>query len=129
MPTGGKSRVRKTRGWFSRDNRRALGICLCFGAIVVISLGAVFPHAPTAIWRGVFAGSATIKAEDDLSTGTIVIVPILGNVCRKRLIDNATWRIRDIGFVSCRTALNPRVQESGWSGSRVDIIRHGFNRR
>jgi len=59
----------------------------------------------------------------------IIFVPILGNVCRKRLIDNATWRIRDIGFVSCRTALNPRVQESGWSGSRVDIIRHGFNRR
>jgi hypothetical protein len=47
------------------------------------------------------------------------------------LIDNTTWRIRDSGPVDCRTALarGAHANESGWSASRVDIIRNGFYNR
>lgn len=132
MATGHKSRGQKSRGWFSRDNRRALGICLFFGTPVVVAVGTVFPHAPTALLRGASSWvgqAATTQVDDELATGSIIFVPVLGNVCRKRLIDNSTWRIRDFGLIECRTALNPRAQESGWSASRVDVIRHSFYKR
>jgi hypothetical protein len=130
MPTGRKSRGRKKRGWFSRDSRRAFGICLFFGALAVAAVGTVFPQAPTALLRGMFAGKAAIQTDDDdLATGSIIFVPILGNVCRKRLIDNATWQIRESGLVDCRAALNPSAPQPGWSGARVDVIRSGFYKR
>jgi len=132
MPTGRKSKGRRARGRFSRGNRRALGICLFFGTSVVVAVGTVFPHAPTALLRGASSWvgqAATTQADDGLSTGSIIFVPVLGNVCRKRLIDNATWRIRDFGLIECRTALNPHAQESGWSASRVDVIRSSFYKR
>lgn len=129
MPSDGRLRVRKARRLFSRDNRRALGICLFFAVVIVVGAGAVWQHAPTPVHRGTFAGNAVTQADDDLSTGSIIIVPILGNVCRKRLIDNATWRIREVGLVDCRIALNPNPGPMGWSASRVDVIRAGFYRR
>lgn len=58
-------------------------------------------------------------------------MPILGNTCRKKLIDNATWQIRDNGFVDCRAALarGAHGNQLGWSTSRVDVIRNGFYNR
>ena len=69
--------------------------------------------------------------DDDLTTGSIIFVPILGNTCRKKLIDNATWQIRDNGLVDCRAALarGAHGNQLGWSASRVDVIRHGFYKR
>lgn len=77
-------------------------------------------------WAG--AAPAT-QTDDDLATGSIIFVPIMGNVCRKRLIDNANWRIRDIGLVECRKALNANAAEPGLSFARVDVIRNSFSRR
>jgi hypothetical protein len=131
MPTG-RSTSRNTRGWFSRDNRRAFGLCLFFGSALVVALGTVFPHAPTALLRGAYSWGGTAPStqnDDELATGSIIFVPIMGNVCRKRLIDNATWRIRDIGFVECRKALNPNAAESGLSLARVEVIRNSFSKR
>ena len=69
--------------------------------------------------------------DDDLATGSIIFVPILGNTCRKKLIDNATWQIRDNGLLDCRTALarGAHGNQLGWSTSRVDVIRNGFYSR
>jgi hypothetical protein len=132
MPTEGKPRSRKARRWFRRDNRRALTICLLFGAAASIGLGSVIQHAPSiGTLRIAGNGPGLSQSDDDLATGSIIIVPVLGNNCRKKLIDNATWRIRDIGPVDCRTALarGAHGNESGWSASRVDIIRSGFYSR
>jgi hypothetical protein len=70
-------------------------------------------------------------ADDDLTTGSIVFVPVLGDRCRNRLIDNATWRIRNNGEVDCRAALlrHANVPRLQWSSPRIDVIRHGFTRR
>jgi len=68
--------------------------------------------------------------DDDLSTGSVIVVPRHGNDCRLRLIDNATWRIWDQGVVDCDTALEQsRTRAHGWSAGRIEVIRTGFFRR
>jgi hypothetical protein len=131
MRTKGKSRRRKARGWFRRDKRRALAICL-FGAVAFIGIGSVIQQAPSiGNLRIAGNGPGLTQVDDELATGSIIFVPILGNNCRKKLIDNATWRIRDSGPVDCRIALarGANANESGWSTSRVDVIRNGFYNR
>ena len=131
MPTDGKSRSRRSRGWFRRDKRRAFAICLLFGSVATVGVGTVIQQAPSgSIWIA-GNGPGFGQSDDDLATGSIIFVPILGNTCRKKLIDNATWQIRDYGAVDCRAALagGAHGNESGWSASRVDIIRHGFYKR
>jgi hypothetical protein len=132
MPTRGKSRSRRARSGFRRDNRRALAICLLFGAAASIGLGSVIQQVPSiGTLRIAGNGPGFSQADDELATGSIIFVPVLGNTCRKKLIDNATWHIRDSGPVDCRVALarGANANESGWSTSRVDIIRNGFYSR
>ena len=131
MPTDRKSRRQRPRRWFHRDNRRAFAICLLFGTIATLGVGTVIQQAPSGSIRIVGNGPGFGQTDDDLATGSIIFVPILGNTCRKRLIDNATWQIRDYGPVDCRAALarGAHGNELGWSTSRVDVIRHGFYKR
>lgn len=131
MPTDGQSRGQTGRRWLRRDKWRALAICLLFGSAAVAGLGTVIRHGPSGSLRIAANGPGYGHADDELATGSIIFVPILGNTCRKKLIDNATWQIRDHGLVDCRAALTQNVhgRQLGWSASRVDIIRHGFYRR
>lgn len=129
MPVDGKSRRQTTRRSQARDNRRALAICLLFGAIAVFGLGAVIRNTPSSGTR--IAATTSAPGDNDLTTGTIVFVPIFGNNCRRRLIDNATWRIRDNDVVDCNTALaqNTHGPRIGWSAARVDVVRRSFSHR
>jgi hypothetical protein len=131
MPTDRKSRSRRSRRWFRRENRRALTICLLFGGLATVGIGSVIPQVPTSSLRIDFNGPGIVDRDDDLATGSIIFVPILGNTCRKKLIDNATWQIRDSGQVDCRAALGrgAHANQLGWSASRVDVIRNGFYSR
>ncbi len=131
MPTDGKSRSQTGRRWLRRDNRRAVAICLLFGAVATVGLGTVIRQGPSGSIRIAGNGPGYGHADDDLATGSIIFVPILGNTCRKKLIDNATWQIRDSGLVDCRAALaqGAHGNQLGWSASRVDVIRHGFYNR
>jgi hypothetical protein len=109
-----------------------LALCLLFGAAASIGLGSViqrFPSIGTLRMAGNAPGPA--QTEDEFATGSIIFVPFAGNNCRKKLIDNATWRISDGGPIDCRTALaqGANGNESGFSTSRVDIIRNGFYSR
>ena len=129
MPADAKSRRRSTRRSQSRDNRRALAICLLFGAIAVFGLGTVIRNTPSSGTR--FAITTNAPGDDDLTTGSIIFVPIFGNECRQRLIDNATWQIRDNGVVDCNTALAQTThgRRIGWSAARIDVVRQGFSHR
>jgi hypothetical protein len=129
MPVDGKSKRRTTRGSQSRDSRRALAICLLFGAIVLVGLGTVIRNSPPGGTR--IAATTSAQGNDDLTTGSIVFVPLFGNNCRTRLIDNATWRIRDNGVVDCNAALALKTHDRriGWSAARLDVVRQGFSRR
>ncbi len=69
----------------------------------------------------------------ELRNGAILFVPIGGNVCRRRWIDNTTWSMRDGGEVECERA-------AGWNstipelqpyhvGQRMDAVRSTFRSR
>jgi len=129
MPVDGKSKRRTTRGSQSRDSRRALAICLLFGAIALVGLGTAIRNSPPGGTR--VAATTSAQGNDDLTTGSIVFVPLFGNNCRTRLIDNATWRIRDNGVVDCNAALaqSTHGRRIGWSAARLDVVRQGFSHR
>src|SRR5262249_10152137 len=131
MRRNAKPKRRRSQGWFRRDNRRALAVCLLFSGIAAVGVGTVIQQTPTGIIRIAGNGPGYGQSDDDLATGSIIFVPLLGNTCRKKLIDNATWQIRDDGIVDCRTALARGAygNQLGWSASRVDIIRNGFYSR
>jgi hypothetical protein len=103
------------------ERQRAILVCSILIAIVFLALGFYARDArPLRV-------AAT--GDDDLTTGSIVFVPIHGNRCRNRLIDNTTWRIRDNGYVDCKEALaqyttGPRLN---LSAARASAIRRGFN--
>jgi hypothetical protein len=72
------------------------------------------------------------SGDDYLTTGSILFVPLQGNICRQRLIDNRTWLMRDKGYVICDEAVswNASTQGVPYSPlSRVDAIRGGFFRK
>lgn len=65
--------------------------------------------------------------DDELRTGSILFVPSQGNICRQKLIDNATWRIWDNGPVVCDEAVSWNAAHgSRFTGTRIDAIRDGF---
>jgi hypothetical protein len=124
-----KRQTKKRQGarWLGRDGRRALIACLLLGSLFGFGSEINFGGSSSSTRQG----SATRPAgENELTTGSILLVPRFGNECRMRQIDNATWRIWDRGVVDCQTVLNePKTLQHGWSAARVDVIRDGFRNR
>jgi hypothetical protein len=77
-----------------------------------------------------FARTQPYTSDDDLTTGSIVFVPVLGNTCRQNTIDNRTWQVREVGTMHCTEAFagtpNRRTVTSG--PTRLDIIRESFRK-
>ena len=65
----------------------------------------------------------------DLSTASMLVVPPAGDLCRERVFDNSTWRIRNKGSVDCSEAL-AKAANSGADvrspGSRLGLIAESF---
>src|SRR5437660_583008 len=111
--------------WQTRELRLAL--LAGTGFAVSLALVAYFAVSTTQSSSGQSTRPTAVHpgSSQDLTTGPILFMPVNGNTCRQRLIDNATGQIRDNGTVDCETAL---AQSSGkrLSGTRVEIIRDGF---
>ena len=119
-----RPRKRRPTGWLARNGRRATVIGVLAAAVVVSATIATF-----AIRFAPWSGSSPRTDGDALSTGSVLIIPTTGELCRERTIDNSTWRMRDGGLVDCDAALAKSTSSntSGrWSGSRIDIIRDTF---
>ena len=69
---------------------------------------------------------------EELREGAILFVPIGGNVCRRRYIDNNTWTVRDGGTVECDAAVgwNSNLPETQYQvGLRMDAVSRTFRNR
>ena len=77
------------------------------------------------------AAAAALSRSQELRHGAILYVPVEGNVCRIRLIDNASWLTREGGTLICDDAVS---WNSGVEGQkyfvavRMESIRAGFRR-
>jgi hypothetical protein len=123
-----RTKAPPTTGRIGRDAWRAI---IAGGALVVLlaliglttsgsqSPGRL-PHSPQALYD-----------DDELAVGGMVFVPLRGNDCRQKLIDNATWRIRDVGVIDCSIALSgdSGAKQRRWSAARLDIIRNAFRNK
>src|SRR5215207_9468508 len=97
----------KLRTSFERDRRRGLITCTCLSAILaaaVIAGGTVAKLSGASSFNS-GREMAYLDAAGVLRSGPILFVPVEGNVCRRRVIDNQSWRIRDDGFVECDEAV------------------------
>src|SRR5689334_1478296 len=115
----------KVQTSFERDRRRGLITCACLSAILAVAIiagGSVAKNAGGNPGREM----AYLGAGGELRNGAVLFVPIEGNVCRRRVIDNYTWRIRDDGFIECDEAVtwNSNAENQKYFVAvRVDAIR------
>jgi hypothetical protein len=114
-----RPQARSTAGWFVRDLRRALLVCGL--AISACALAVYLASDPTVFRTPAPSGPS-------FSTGSLLLVAPVGNLCQERTIDNETWRIRGGAVVDCSVALARSENPDQRPGSRVDIIREGFRR-
>jgi hypothetical protein len=121
----GPRRPRRRRG--RREDK--FGLTFAFAAAAaVFALSAV---AGT-IARSRIEPSLSIDAQAAaLRSGSILFVAPDGYPCRHKVIDNATWLIRDSGNVNCEAALSQITsqQRQKWSTDRVEAIRSGLTGR
>jgi hypothetical protein len=131
-PNSGKTMPRKrvtAQTSFDRDRRRGLATCACLTAILAVAIiagGAVTKSGGTS---GTDRGREMAYLDGELRSGAVLFVPMEGNVCRKRVIDNQTWRLRDDGFIECDEAVtwNSGAENQKYVVTiRVDAIRAGF---
>jgi hypothetical protein len=112
----GRSRARRS----GKDRYRTLGACAILAGILALAdMGG--KYLPL---EQMLSPQQPIGAETRYATGSIIIVPTEGNICRQRLIDNATGRIRDKGDVDCDSALSLKYVPV--AASRMASIRAGF---
>jgi len=110
-----------------RDGWRAIVACLCLSPLLALAA-----HLTNESISSIFAsrsGYAERQSGDDLKTGSILLVPLYGDRCRRLLIDNTTWFIADNGFIDCKVALaQARAQTGEQSSVRLGVIRNGFRK-
>jgi hypothetical protein len=121
----------KLRTSFERDRRRGLITFTCLSGILAAAVIAGGTVAKLSGASSVNSGRemAYLDAAGVLRSGPILFVPVEGNVCRRRVIDNHSWRIRDDGFVECDEAVtwnSGAENQKYFVATRVDAIRAGF---
>jgi hypothetical protein len=125
MSASGTIRARRPRaGRLAGELRRAFVACgLVVALCVLASQIANWSQASTS------PVSQTHSSEANLSTASMLVVPPTGDLCRERIIDNSTWRIRTKGLVDCSEAL-AKAANSGADvrspGSRLGLIAESF---
>lgn len=118
----------------ARDGYRAAlaGLLMVFVLAATLSDGRLMeslfkPSGRGKIGSAQNAPTVTAYGDDELRTGSILFVPTQGNVCQKKLIDNATWRIWNFGSVVCDEAVSWNAAHgTRFTGSRINAIRDGF---
>jgi hypothetical protein len=126
MSTGTiRARSPAAAGRLAGELRRAFVACgFVFALCVLAALIANWTQASTSP-----VSQTHPSGEVNLSTGAMLVVPPAGDLCRERVIDNSTWRIRNKGLVDCNEALakSANLGANVWSpGSRLGIISESF---
>jgi len=122
--------IRPSAGWLSRNDRQVLFVWLFFAAILALS-GLIGGGLSDGLRpkRAQQVTSNQPTGDDDLYTGSILFVPVDGDNCWQRFLDNQTGQLWDNGFVSCEAmAPHSLISQPGRysTAGRVDAIRKGF---
>ena len=112
-----------------RRRERQIGLALAglFGVI----FAAGFTWTASVQWQNLANADALAMtaAEKERRRAAVLFVPMKGNVCRRRVIDNETWLIADAGFVTCDEAVtwNSHYPDVKFQfAERMEQMRSGF---
>src|ERR1017187_3188099 len=119
-----KTRLRRKAKWIGRYGRRALLACAWLTSALAFAAGRPDISAP------VQSESVASAQESRLNRppGSILFVPLDGNICRHALIDNTTWRIIDDGVLNCAGPLSLAQKEGNrqWLAGRMKSLQQSF---
>jgi hypothetical protein len=109
-----------------REWRTGLALTLAFAALVFggFTWGAPLLHD----LRGPGTGDASAR-DSERRRAAVLFVPLKGNICRQRVIDNETWLIADAGFVTCDEAVtwNSHYPHTRFQFTeRIEQLKSGF---
>ena len=117
------ARLLSRRRWFLRDVPRTyiLLVWLAFGLAAFLYANDWHPSGWSALRQ-----EATVKPQRrdaEYYTGSIIIVPMGGEKCWQRIIDNRTGKMWDKGYVNCYEAVtqNEKDQRVGMSSLRMNF--------
>jgi hypothetical protein len=124
----GKVMHRAARQKYSRRERQ-IGIAL-IGLFGFVFVGG-FTWTASVQWQNSANADtiAMIQAEKERRRAAVLFVPLKGNVCRRRVLDNETWLIADAGFVTCDEAVtwNSHYPDVKFQfAERMEQMRSGF---
>ena len=123
--------ARTARSWHKEQQRGlmiAVSLTLVLGALLV-GYGVQAQIVGEAARMARRAEQIALATKEELKKGTLLFVPVYGNVCRQRWIDNATWTIRDGQDVICDEAASWTVNTKPTDQSiaqRMGALRDGF---
>jgi len=123
------ARARARRRWFMRDIPRMylLLVWLGFGLAVLLYANDWHPSGWSALRHE--AAVEKPKQPTESYTGSIIIVPTVGDFCWQRMLDNRTGKMWEKGYVNCYEAVTRSEKDarSGMSAARMDAIGKAFN--
>ncbi|RKE73196.1 hypothetical protein [Pseudorhodoplanes sinuspersici] len=107
----------------------AVAVTLMLGALL-LGYGVQAQIAGEAARTALRAEQIALATKEELKKGALLFVPVYGNICRQRWIDNATWTIRDGEDVICDEAASWTVNTKPMDQSvaqRMSALRGGFH--
>lgn len=119
---------REARQKYSRRERR-IGLVLT-GLFGFVFAGG-FSWTASVQWQNWSDAEALAMSavEKERRRAAVLFVPLKGNICRRRVIDNQTWLIADAGFVTCDEAVtwNSHYPEARLQfAERFEQLKSGF---
>lgn len=127
-------RGRAQKAWI-KEKRRGIfaGITVALLMGLLLSGYGVHSHmSQAAALMDARVMQAARDTEAALRQGPVLFVPMEGNVCRRRVIDNATWKLRNGGEVVCDEAVAvgvPQPDQHYNIEKRLGAIRNTFQAR
>jgi hypothetical protein len=114
--------------WFWRDARMLplLLVWVAFaGSLLIYFGGAILPQqaSPTARAQG-----AQAVSDDELYTGSIIVVPRASDRCPRLMFNNRTGRLSEGGSIDCYAITKRDKGQGGMSYARMQALHEAFRR-
>lgn len=124
MTRSGRASARRAK----RRNERIRAFAAAVAVLAVLGFGVVIGTLSPGEKR------MTPPVDDvalSLRFGSVLFVPLSGNLCRRSEIDNETWLLHNRDYLDCDKAVQQATegQRKKWSTDRVEAIRSGLSKR
>jgi hypothetical protein len=110
--------------WFWRDVRLVYGLLIwaaCGAGVLLYFNGGVS-------WQAAAPAPQRVASDDELYTGSIVVVPTQGDRCWQMMLDNRTGRMWEGGYLDCDAVVDALTdsKRTGASAVRLNAIGSAF---